>query len=77
MEGNLILHSAKFCRSFFDHLHETAKEFGNDFDEKTNCFSSLVVWTRDELKHFVEQFASQGNFQNFKTIFLYFFIIYK
>lgn len=59
MEGNLVLHTAKFCRAFFDHLHETAKEFGNDFENKIVCFSSLVVWTRDELKDFVEQFASQ------------------
>lgn len=60
MEGNLVLHTAKFCRSFFDHLHETATEFGLDFESKTVCFSSLVVWTRDELKDFVEQFATQG-----------------
>ena len=34
IEGNLLLYSTKFSRSFFDHLRETAKEFNHDFESK-------------------------------------------
>ena len=40
-EGNLLLYSTKFSRSFFDHLRETAKEFNHDFESKPVNFSAL------------------------------------
>lgn len=59
IEGNLLLYSTKFSRSFFDHLRETAKEFNHDFDSKPVNFSALVVWTKSELSYFVSQFSLQ------------------
>jgi len=41
IEGNLLLYSTKFSRSFFDHLRETAKEFNHDFESKPVNFSAL------------------------------------
>jgi len=59
IEGNLLLYSTKFSRSFFDHLRETAKEFNHDFESKPVNFSALVVWAKSELTYFVGQFSAQ------------------
>ena len=59
VEGSLILYAAKFCRSFFDHIRETAKEFNHDFEARPVNYSALVVWTKSEIGEFVAQLSTQ------------------
>ena len=51
-EGNLLLYSTKFSRSFFDHLRETAKEFNHDFESKPVNFSALGEFYKKNLSFF-------------------------
>lgn len=59
VEGSLILYASKFCRSFFDHIRETAKEFNHDFEARPVNYSALVVWTKNEINEFVIQLSTQ------------------
>ena len=59
VEGSLILYASKFCRSFFDHIRETAKEFNHDFESRPVNYSALVVWTKNEISEFVTQLSAQ------------------
>ena len=51
IEGNLLLYSTKFSRSFFDHLRETAKEFNHDFESKPVNFSALGIFMKESFAH--------------------------
>ncbi|PIK59560.1 putative exocyst complex component 8 isoform X2 [Apostichopus japonicus] len=60
IEGAAHLYVTKLCRLFFNHIIETGKEFKFTFNEQQGCFSAFVVWTKAELKGFVNQFSRQA-----------------
>lgn len=60
IEGAAHLYVTKLCRLFFNHIIETGKEFRQTFNEQQGCFSAFVVWSKAELKGFVNQFSRQA-----------------
>ncbi|XP_078486547.1 exocyst complex component 8-like isoform X1 [Ciona intestinalis] len=58
-EGSLSLYISKLCKVFFNNLEETAREFNQAFIDIKGCYSSFVVWSRNELTSFVDTFSQQ------------------
>ena len=70
IEGNTSLYIKHLCEVFFSCLRDTGTEFMKAFPEHYGCFSTFVVWSKNELQYFVSIFASQifSNKTNFSIV---------
>ncbi|XP_059153846.1 exocyst complex component 8-like [Physella acuta] len=58
-EGATTLYIRCLCGVFFSSLSDTSKEFIKAFPGHYGCFSSFVIWSKQELESFVSIFKRQ------------------